>query len=310
MIRSIGKYSGIEFEEDVFAYLQDTYGGHPFLIRVACSEVWRTLDTVNAHQRVKVGVRQFLAIKDDIRSRLAQPIKDVLLSLLWWYPDEYDILQILATGASDFVEEYIRVHPGSIIQFGRYGILKKGNQGEFAIRDMRDFLILHGESYRKEVSPFRSSDIPAEILPEVPDMEQLTALFKMRSEVEIRLRRTIMVCLQVKYAFDPGKVSEAMANAIRPRSGERRDPRMMFVGRTPHDVMNDLYTLDLKDIIAAHWETFHPLFKCNLDEFERSMNVINSARRVDAHAKPFSQQEAELFKNSYGWLLKCVERVQ
>ena len=35
---------------------------------------------------------------DAIRERLTQPIRDILLSLVWWYPEEYELLQILAEG--------------------------------------------------------------------------------------------------------------------------------------------------------------------------------------------------------------------
>jgi hypothetical protein len=309
MVRAIGRYSGLEFDEDVYSYLQDTYGGHPFLIRVACSEVWGSIDSVDAQQRVKVGVSKFVAMQAEIKARLAQPIRDILLSLLWWYPDEYDILQILATGGVDFVDEYIKANPGSIIRFEKYGILKKEGRGEFAIRDLRDFLILFGDAYKKEVSPFRTSDIPAELLPHIPDLVELTKLFQMRTEVEVRLRKTIMVCLQVKYGFDMTKLATGMASALGARGRERPDPKMLFVGRPPQEVMSELYTLDLKDIIVGHWDTFAPLFQFSKERFEQNMVTLNTARRVDAHTKPFSPEQQSNFTNSYGWLLACTSVV-
>lgn len=64
----------------------------------------------------------------------------------------------------------------------------------------------------------------------------------------------------------------------------------------------DLYTLDLKTIIVAHWETFAPLFGGNKGRFEMNMDTLNKARRVDAHAKPIPPAEVEEISNSYAWL--------
>ena len=51
MVRTIGRYSGLNIEEPVYKYLSETYGGHPFLIRIACSEVTRVVDTRNPERR-------------------------------------------------------------------------------------------------------------------------------------------------------------------------------------------------------------------------------------------------------------------
>jgi hypothetical protein len=45
-------------------------------------------------------------------------------------------------------------------------------------------------------------------------------------------------------------------------------PKELFVGRTPQDVMKELYTLDLKSIIVANWEVFAPLFDNHKARFE------------------------------------------
>jgi len=40
MVRTIGRYMGIEFEEEVYKWLFDQYGGHPFFVRKVCSLVY------------------------------------------------------------------------------------------------------------------------------------------------------------------------------------------------------------------------------------------------------------------------------
>jgi hypothetical protein len=37
MVRLIGRYSGLRFNEEVYEYLRAKFGGHPFSIRIACS---------------------------------------------------------------------------------------------------------------------------------------------------------------------------------------------------------------------------------------------------------------------------------
>ena len=60
----------------------------------------------------------------------------MLLSLVWSYPDEYDLLRVLASGDEEFVSEYLAQETGSILQFAKYGLLRPDSR-EFAITDVR-----------------------------------------------------------------------------------------------------------------------------------------------------------------------------
>ena len=44
MMRRIGKYMGVKFDGPLYKYLGDEFGGHPFLIRLACSEILKQMD--------------------------------------------------------------------------------------------------------------------------------------------------------------------------------------------------------------------------------------------------------------------------
>jgi len=306
MVRTIGRYSGLQFDEPVYAYLQRRYGGHPYLIRTACSEVWRHSDTLDAERRARVSLAIFAGIDADLASRVDQPVKDILLSLVWWYPDEYALLQILAEGDDEFVRDYLTQNPESLLQFARYGILRE--YGEFAIEDVRHFLRTRGEDYKREVSPFLRSDMPPELLPTVVDIDTVGALFAKRSEIEARLRKAIYMYLGVKFGWDEPRIARALAQGL-PRRDARREPADLFVGRRPQDAMNELYVPDLKAIVLEHWDVFSTLFDGNRGRFEMNIDTLNIARRVDAHTKPVSRQEALDFTNSYGWLLARLERV-
>ncbi len=309
MVRTIGKYAGLEFSEAVFAYLQSIYGGHPFLIRIACSQIWKKSSIQNPEEKTKIEIQDFEIMKPEIKAKLASPIKDILLSLVWWYPEEYELLRILATGDVKFVEEYIEQEPKSVFQFAQYGILRKESIGEFAIVDIKEFLNRYGEAYKKEISPFSRGDMPPELLPELPDLDKVGRLFEKRTEIEIKLRKAIMLYLNVKYTFDPQKISQAVLRAIKKRA-DRPDPKDLFIGRSPQDVMNQLYSPDLKDIIIINWDIFNPLFENKRERFEMNMDTLNIARRVDAHTKPVTPEEASDFENSYSWLLAKLAKIQ
>lgn len=308
MVRSIGRYSGLKFDEDIYDYLRERYGGHPFLIRIACSEVWRNVPIDDPQRRLVISIRDFEEREAAIRARLEKPMKDILLSLVWWYPDEYDLLQLLASGQSEFVREWIYEHPQSLFQFAQYGILRDSNSTDFAIADLRDFLTRYGDEYKEEISPYRRGDIDPELLPEEPDPDTLLELFKMRSEVEVKLRRTIAWYLGHHVNWDPEKISEAIIRSLHKRPA-RKDPQALFVGRPYQEAMTQLYTLDLKWIILANWQLFSSLFESDQKRFTMNMDTINTARRVDAHAKPFTSSEVKNFHNSYGWMLDKVDRV-
>jgi hypothetical protein len=246
---------------------------------------------------------------NEIRNRLGAPIRDILLSLVWWYPEEYDLLRILASGDSDFVNSYIQQEPKSVLRFAQYGILRADDPSQFAILDVRDFLNKFGEAYKNELSPFSRGDIPPELLPQTPDLDALGKLFTKRTEVETKLRKAIVLYLNIKFTFDPEKISKAIAKAI-PRRSDRPNPADLFVGRSPQEAINQLYAPDLKSVIISNWETFAPLFDNKKQRFEMNLDTLNVARRVDAHAKTITPEEFSDFENSYNWLLSKLSKIK
>lgn len=303
MVRSIGKYTGIQFEEAVYQYLQSTYGGHPFLIRIACSELWKSLskNLLSPQKTTRARISNFASIHSEIKTRLSSPIKDILLSLVWWYPDEYDLLCILASGDKPFISDYLEQESSAIFQIAKYGLVRKDDPTDFAITDLREFLNAYGNSYKREISPFSRSDMPPDLLPEIPDLQMLGKLFEKRSDIEVKLRRVILMYLNVKFHFDFQIISQNISSAL-PVRKDRPSPKDLFIGRLPQDVINQLYVPDLKAIILKNWDTFGPLFDNKQDRFEMNLDTLNKARRVEAHAKPVSQIEIEEFNNSYTWI--------
>ena len=299
MVRTIGKYAGLSFVEGSYEYLRNRFGGHPYLIRLACSEVWRQVPTRDPGMRAVVTPQSFDGADRDILSRISQPIRDVLLSLVWWYPDEYDLLMLAATGEQEFVRDYLEHADSRAVQFVRYGLLHS-QTGEFAIPDIRNFLVEHGEQYKRDISPFKRGDIPPNLLPEIPDIEALGDLFKRKSALEVKLRRLIIMYLGVQNSFDATKMAKSIVGSLKPRA-DRKSPADLFVGRTPQDAINELYLADFKNIICDNWQLFGNLFEANRSRFEMNIDCVNRARKYDSHSKPLPLKALEEFNNSYIW---------
>ena len=307
MVRSIGKYSGLNFEEECYETLKNLYGGHPYLIRLACSEVARTKGTAPIDKRVTITKIDFSDASPEIRNRLTHPIKDILLSLVWWYPDEYELLLILADGDTDFVRSYLHQSPELAVQFVRYGLVR-GDSGAFAINDLHTFLRTHGASYKEALSPFKRGDLPPEVLPEEANLEDLSRLFEKRTEIEVALRKYLLMVLGFKYGFDDKKISDQIISGLRNRSG-RNDQGQLFVGRRPQDAVNELFLSDLKPLFKHNWDDLGPTFDRKLDRFEMNMDTINIARRHEAHCKPVSTADRDDFLNSYSWFRLRLSKV-
>ncbi len=307
MLRFFGRYSGVSFDEDVISYLTLQFGGHPFLIRLAASEVWGRNYKNDPQMLTKLSQGDFWALSTEITERIHQPIKDILLSLVWWYPEEYQLLQMIAAGELDFVKEYLEDEPQSLVRFANYGLLRSGTS-DFAIDNVMYFLKTEGEKYKNELSPFSRSEISPELLPEVPDLAALGKLFEKRCEVEVMLRRAIVLYLGICHGWDEAKISKDICKALS-RRADRPNPTALFVGKKTKDVVQDLYTLDLKNIVVDNWKIMGPLFGGHKQRFEMNMDTINVARRHDGHTKPVTPGEMEDFMNSYGWLTRHLEKV-
>ncbi|WP_350016078.1 hypothetical protein ABNK63_14905 [Rhodanobacter sp. IGA1.0] len=307
MLRFFGRYSGVFFDEPVIPFLTKQFGGHPFLIRLAASEVWSRGNKNDPAKLERLNVPDFQADSAHIRVRLMQPIKDILLSLVWWYPEEYQLLQILADGDASFVAEYLSAEPSNFVRFARYGLLDEGTN-DFAIDDIKLFLREYGESYKAEISPFARSEIAPDLLPAVPDLEALGRLFEKRCEVEVSLRRAIVMYVGINRSWDESLMAKDLVRGLKRRS-DRPDPVALFEGRKVKDVMEDLYTLDLRNIVLESWGVLGPLFGGHRQRFEMNMDTINVARRHDGHTKSVTPEQMEDFMNSYGWLSRHLAKV-
>jgi len=115
---------GLKFSESAVQYVYVRYGGHPLLTRLACSLLHQRL--VAAHVTRPVEVDDILLKRDETArdAELTFYCRHVVSELRDFYPDEYEMLQLLATGrVDDFIE--LRAHPEYVRHLEEYGLLSQ-----------------------------------------------------------------------------------------------------------------------------------------------------------------------------------------
>ena len=133
MIRAIGGRMGLGFDIDSINYLNARYGGHPLLTRMACSHT----NQISSHKGLSrpLGItRKWLAAEENDREdELYFYCRAVVSELQEFYEDEYELLEMLATGnITDFNE--LAAEPGWIKHLKSYGIIDIANSGKPTFR--------------------------------------------------------------------------------------------------------------------------------------------------------------------------------
>jgi len=128
MVRTLGKRMGLTFETDAVEYLHDRYGGHPLLIRIACSLTHLRLAQHGDVRPARLSADRLRIDEQERDSELLFYCRHVVSELQQFYPDEYEMLELLATGqAVDYLElsqeaEYTR-------HLQSYGLLRRSPSG-------------------------------------------------------------------------------------------------------------------------------------------------------------------------------------
>ena len=103
MIKVLGKRMGLKFEYDAVKYIYGQYGGHPMLTRLACSKLNMHFEETN--RPVTISLKQTEQLTPDINAELVYYFRHIISELQEFYPDEYDMFEMLATGQiADFME--------------------------------------------------------------------------------------------------------------------------------------------------------------------------------------------------------------
>lgn len=147
MVTAIGGKLGLKFGEQAIRYLVERYGGHPYLTRLACSNVLEHIESRGESRPFEVS-EDLLRIGQEQRERQLLPyVRHVVAELKEFYPTEYEVLELLSVGR---VLEYheLAIEPEFVEHLRSYGIVaEKDGLDEISIPIVRAFIA--GEYYRR-----------------------------------------------------------------------------------------------------------------------------------------------------------------
>lgn len=140
MVRTLGRYMGMRFDEDVYPYLVARYGGHPMLIRLACSWVNRRAVESVGQRPFDVTVASLNATESERDGSLEPYARHILGVLTTWYPLEYEMLEMLCLGhVSDF-DELAAQEPEMKEHLLGYGLVSRVDGHSLANQMIADFV--------------------------------------------------------------------------------------------------------------------------------------------------------------------------
>ncbi len=283
MIRTLGRFMGLNFDESCFDYLHKRYGGHPFITRQACSRLFESLKS--AAKPVQITQASLLESEADRDLHLFSHAENVLSVLQRWYPMEYEMLQYLADGE---IKAYLSIEnsvPDLSAHLRGYELVKN-SPPELTMAFLASYL--HGRRNLSSVgtTPKAQMHARADNQADHADdqiFQRLAELGMHRNRIEVNLRKFIKRIFIASKG--PSRWIDPILSSI---PSERRD-KLAGVDRDAI-LREHLFLLDLLNIISKNWPLFSHLEqqpgqnRISKPQFEVIIDFLNK-HREDAHAK-------------------------
>ncbi|MBS4022542.1 MAG: AAA family ATPase [Dethiobacter sp.] len=283
MVTSIGYYMGLEFDEEIFTYLTEDYGGHPFLVRHICSCLHKSLPK---NRPVQVTKFKYKVEKNNLDNSIKDYIELILNVLKNWYPDEYELLQYLAIGDIDTFQEFAQISHSFIEHLEGYGLVtQEQNTFHFRIKSVEKYLVEVAEVNKK----FENKK------------DKWKEITVRRNLFETDLRD--LVRLKLKLTYGPIEARKKFLDVISPTS--RKEKLSQLSLDKIFENKSEKYLEDLRKVVSRNWQDFCKIFGDKSD-FEQYMRYVNSSR-IDAHAEDIDKHQMALLLIALDWLHEKVK---
>lgn len=262
MVSTIGNYMGLTFDEEIYTYLTEEYGGHPFLIRQVCSFIHNDLTDTRP---VKVSKYYYKSKKELFDKKLIDYVDLIIQVLKNWYPAEQDLLEKMAIGGFNSFDKSVASQEILFQHLLGYNLITKESDKYFIkIEIVKNYLC----NKTKIISPTISIT------------DKWKNITEKRGICEQKLREIIKLNLKIQFGSVKGRneflqIVDSTTSRFKKLSSKNIDE--IFTGES------ELYLDDLKKFIVKKWELFEKVF-IDKQLFEIYLNLIN-AHRADAHAK-------------------------
>lgn len=283
MISTLSRYMGVKFDDEIFTYLTDNFGGHPFLIRKICSFLLKKARKLDIQHIDKDFYHKYYSEFDS--HSYCQMVINVLHD---FYKDEYTMLEYLAQGDINNFNELANDDESYVRHLLGYRVIRKSNDGNyhFNIDVIKQFLI--------KKNKYQSMNLSED--------EKRSEISYRRNKIEEDLKELIRKCIRDRYGRTQAleKVNAILKTSI-------KDYNDLF----DSNKNNKLYFLSLLNIIIDNdlWNDCFKTIFSNKTEFESKMNLINRINigRADAHNAKVSDEDFNLFRSIAKYLEKIIE---
>jgi hypothetical protein len=278
MVSRVARYMGLSFEESLYERLTADFGGHPFLVRQACSHLARHLKSRPAEVTAELYARE----RQSIAIALEPNVKQILNVLAIWYPEEYELMRLLALGEEQTFADFAVSSASFTEHVEGYGLVANAREKpRIRVGLVSEFLARVPQAAAvREARP--------------TDWESIvTEVSRRRNAIESALR--VVLRDGLRFAFG----RKAADSALSALPSERR---AVLVQYGYHELWDELYFTELSSILDKHWDAFARFFSVDKAEVLRWLDQINRCR-ADAHAK-------RLHKDDLAFLRVCFRRME
>lgn len=287
MIRTLGKYMGIKFEYDFYTALIESYGGHPFLVRHACSKISELIPD----RPITITKNNFDTYKNQINLSLQRYIKQILNVLAVWYPEEYEMVVLLSKKQIDKVKDHLKQQPEFLEHLVGYGLVViSGGEPKLSL------LILSSHLKKDKNKDVIQAANTQNIEEDIEDIR--VEISRRRNSIELWLHQLIKNGLRFKHG------NRCMDKILSSLSQERRS----VLSRYGYDaIFDELYFSELVTILNKNWDSFQNWFNQDLKDVETWLNTINKLR-IDAHAKGIKADDLSYLRFCFSRLEEIKDR--
>lgn len=269
MVGRLGDYMGLKFDEPIFTLLANDLGGHPFLIRQMCSLL---NSKASKHRPARVDRALYAASKNEFGMSASDHLEMMIQILKEHYPDEHEMLRMLACGESDQFAALADDNASYTRHLIGYGLVEASENGYCLTLESL------GELMRRKHAFQRLNLTQDEMVAEISGR---------RNSLEKSLRQIIRMTLRTTKGEKKG--AEATLASLE----EKR--RKSLEGSTLSNLLDrdssPLFFLDLINILNREWASFENVMAHDKARLISALEDINRFGRPDAHAKAISNDD-------------------
>jgi hypothetical protein len=278
MVRKLGKLMGLNFDEYVYTQLTEDFGGHPYLIRHACSVIHRLAD---AQRPVEVGKVLYERGKKQFLKEGRRYFEMILTVLKQHYSDEYEMLKYLALGDKKSFNEFASADPAYTEHLIGYGIIDfQEDEYVFRVDALKEYIAQEARYQRINLTK----------------NEKLAEISERRNKLEPQLRSLCRSMLQAFYGVANAKQKTLeIFGQSRTASLGHLDYADLFTAER-----GQIYFEDLRKIISKNWDCFKNVIGPDQEKVVNFLKHINEFRS-DAHANNISDDDFQMLRLAFNY---------